>query len=132
MHDATGRAFLAVIGISLSAVMSGCGASGGGPDLSGTWTGVVPGGCQPALSVDIGESKGVLTGTAKATYGAACGWGTLSYRVSGQHDHPAVTMRFEPMSDLRERVLSGSVRGTDSLVAKLDTIDVTLVRSRGA
>jgi hypothetical protein len=120
---------------ALGAFVAGCDDSHAGPDLSGTWTGVVAGICQPSVSMQISESNsGVLTGTAKTTFPGACGFGTFTYFVAGEHHHPAVTMNLEStlkadLVGLEKRTVTATVKSADSLTAKLDTFGLTLVRS---
>jgi hypothetical protein len=103
-----------------------------GPDLAGNWLGVVAGPCKPAVTMVLTETtSGVLGGTAQAKWGAACGWSTEDYQISGQHNHPSLSISFIRnfnWESFGPTGFSGTVTNTDSLTGKLDALDLVMVR----
>jgi hypothetical protein len=111
--------------------VAGCG-SDAAPDLSGAWSGALPGTCSSQVVLDLSESdRGVITGAGSLVTSPSCGLGNLNYSISGEHDHPFVSMVLAPVAHQGSHLtLSGTVRDADVIDAMLGTDPVTLTRSR--
>lgn len=125
-----GRRFRTCI-VAATIAVAGCGADSA-PDLSGAWSGSLPGTCSNQIVLDISESaRGVITGTGSWVTSASCGLGNLNYAISGEHDPPFVSMVFTPVGHPGGHLtLSGTVRDADVIDATLGADPVTLIRGR--
>lgn len=114
------------------AVLAGCDTDSG-PDLSGLWIGSFPGQCGAVVTISITRSeRGIIEGSASLQSPVSCGFSAISYSMTGEHDHPRVTMTFHPVSGQgvsSSLTLSGTVDGADVIEATIDETSVTLVRT---
>ena len=74
------------------AVMLACGAEPG-PNINGVWTGVAEEGRGDPWTLEITDSNNKLDGTYTTTNPDPVGSPTITGRISGRYDHPAVSVR---------------------------------------
>lgn len=125
---------------AIAVVLTSCSNEHAGPDLSGTWKAIGTVACAPSISLTVNESRsGALSGSGKATWPGACGLGSVSYGLSGDHQQPAVTAQLQSTVNAdflgwEQVAMSGTLSGTDSIKAELrlhgstQVVTVTLVR----
>lgn len=116
--------------VGITTVVFGCDSSG--PDLTGSWSGTIERTCGPSLTLSLVESAaGVISGSANLLSPPSCGFGSVNYTVSGEHDHPQVVLVFEPLPGQYAGArfeLSGAVSGADSITGAVEGDAITLVR----
>jgi hypothetical protein len=120
-------------GVLLAAVVLAIACDASAPDLTGTWSGAIERTCGGSVTLTIVESPaGVITGSANSVSPPSCGFFSVNYLVSGEHNHPQVVLMFEPVPGQNGPTfgISGTVRGADTIIGVSDGDAVTLARQR--